>query len=320
MFFARRGPNILNNHKKCLIWLIFTSILISACGEAAAAPATRFEPCTPDKNSYADPIDSNLVRSYETGIASIGNPSEFDRIRQEVFRELVNRVYDWTDSIVIDTGQRKIEITITYIRPELVHLIVINHYLFIRNNNFTGRLDEQVKSQLSRIMARNEHIFFIVFIASQSNNHMTVNFPLSELELTNTSNLTVRREHDDHNLEKPIFLQSELEYGFFYFPMAVINNGICQTVIDKARDTSILISAPSITIDGTNYGQQSWKYKYSPLIDMTSVSPISNNKFQVVQPVDQISPIMGTLSPDNKEDQIFWIALARIIWLETLDP
>lgn len=275
----------------------------------------------PGKNSYADPIASYLIGNYENGIASIGNPGEFDRIRQDVFRELVNRLYDWIDSVVIDTGQRKIDITITYIRPELAHLIVINHYLFERNNNFTGNLNEQVKSQLSGIIARNEHIFFIAFIASPSINRVTINFPLSELELTNTSNLTVGREHDDHNLEKPIFLQNELEYGFIYIPMAVLKDGICQTVIDKDRDTSILISVPSITIDGTNYGQQSWKYKYSPLIDMSSVSPNSNNKFSLAQPVDQISPSMGSLSRDSKEDQNFWISLARIIWLETtLDP
>ena len=311
----------MNSYRKRLICLILFSILLSACGDVAAAAPTRFEPCTPEKNSYTNPIASYFVDRYEKGIASIGNPGEFDIIRQDVFRELVNRVYDWTDSVVIDTGQGKIDVTITYVRPELAQLIVINHYLFERNNNFTGNLNEQVKSQLSGLIARNEHIFFIAFIAPPSNNRVTINFPLSELELTNTSNLTVGREHDDHNLEKPIFLQNELEYGFIYIPMAVLKNGICQTVIDKDRDTSILISVPSITIDGTNYGQQSWKYKYSPLIDMSSISPNSNNKFQFDQPVDQISPAMGSLSPDNTDNQDFWIMLTRIIWSETtLDP
>jgi hypothetical protein len=310
----------VKHQQKKLIWLILLSTLISACGEVAAAPITRFEPCLPGNNSYEDAIDSYLVSIYENGVASMSDAGTFNSYKQQAFTELVNRVYAWTDSVVINAGEKNIEITITYISPDLAQIIVINDYLYQKNNNFTGRLDEQVKSQIAGIIARNEHIFFMTFIGSPSNNSVRIDFPLSELELTNTSNLTVRREHDDHNLERPILLKNELEYGFFNFPMAVIKDGSCQTVLEKARDTSIVIGAPRMMINGTDFGPQSWKYKYGPLIDMTSISNNHQNRFPLIQPVDQITPTMGSLSPGIKEDQNFWISLARIIWLETIYP
>jgi hypothetical protein len=311
----------VNHQRKTLIWLILLSALVSACGEVAAAPAPQLEPCLPGQNPYADSVDSFLLGIYENGVASINDVGQYNNYRQQAFQELVNQVRDWTDSVVINIGDRNIEIAITYFSPEVAHAVVINHYLYVRNNNFTGRLDEQVKMQLAGIIDRNENIFFITFITTPSNNTVTIDFPMGELELTNISNLTVKKEHDDYNLEKPILLQTELEYGFVYFPMAVIKDGICQTVFDKTRDTSVVISAPRVVINGLTIGPQSWKYKYGPLIDMSSLSGGGNNELAITQPVDQITPAMGSLSPGNKNDQNYWISIARMIWMETtLDP
>lgn len=311
----------MNHQRKLLILLILISTLISACGEVAAAPAPRLEPCPPEKNSYTESVDPFLVGIYENGVASINDVGQYNNYRQQAFRELVNQVHDWTDSVVINTGDRNIEIAITYFSPEVAHAVVINHYLYVRNNNFTGRLDEQVKIHLAGIINRNENVFFITFSTTPSNNAVTVDFPMSELELTNTSNLIVNKEHDDYNLEKPILLQTELEYGFTYFPMAVIKDGICQTVFDKTRDTSVVISAPRVIINGLTFGPQSWKFKYAPLIDMSSLSGGGNNELAITQPVDQITPAMVSLAPGNKNDPNYWISMARMIWMQTtLDP
>ena len=54
--------------------------------------------------------------------------------------------------------------------------------------------------------------------------------------------------------------------------MASIQNGACQAALDKNYDTRIVLSVPSIVINDTDMGPQTWEYKYAPLIEMTNVS------------------------------------------------
>lgn len=304
------------------MWLLLLSISISACGEAvAAAPATHLEACPPESNPYTEPVESHLANIYRAAVASANDVVGYNNNRHLAFTELVNLVHNWTDTVVINNGERNIEVAITYVSPELARAIVINHYLYIQNTNFITTLDGQVRTNLKGIIDRNEHVFFVTFITTPSTNGVTINFPMSELGLTNTSNLTVFREHDDYNLEKPILLQNDLEYGFFYFPMAVTKEGICKTVFDKTRDTSVVISVPRVVINGTTFAPQSWKFKYAPLIDMSSLTGGGNSGLTIENIVDKFSPGMEMLSPGNKTDTNYWISLARIIWMETtLDP
>ena len=74
--------------------------------------------------------------------------------------------------------RKNTRITITYISPEIAQLIVINHYLYKRITNLTGRLEEQVKSQMAGIVNRNEHIFFVTIMAPPSTDGITLMFPL----------------------------------------------------------------------------------------------------------------------------------------------
>lgn len=139
--------------------MVLIGTLISACGTAAAAPPSRPSPCPPDSNVYADNIDQQIVNIYENGVAYFNDKGVYNNYRQQAFNELLNQIYISTDSVDISTGDKTIRITITYISPELIHLIIINHYLYKGIINFTGRLNEQVRNQISRIINRNEHIF-----------------------------------------------------------------------------------------------------------------------------------------------------------------
>jgi hypothetical protein len=310
----------LSNSKLGGMVLIVLSMMISACeGVALAAPADP-PPCPPPENAYTYQLDPNYINFYNNGITNINDNAAYNNNREVAFKELVNRVYDWSDTVDINTGGKNVRITITYISPEIAQLIVINHYLYKQLTGFMGRLPEQVKIQMAGIINRNEHIFFVNIMASPSTDGTTLIFPLSNLSLTNTSNLTVYREHDDHNLEGPMTLKNYPEYGFVYYSMAVMNNGNCQAVLDKNRDTRIVLSVPKITIAGVEVGFQSWKYKYTPLIDMKSITG-GKNKFENLPP--------GLSTPDNTLTSFlgdpgqadFWVWLTRLIWGETiLDP
>jgi hypothetical protein len=176
---------------------------------------------------------------------------------------------------------------------------------------------------MSRIVGRNEYVFFMTFMASAYTNNTIsiIKFPLKQLDLTNTNNANVIPVHDDHILENPIDLKNGPEYGFFYFPIASIQNGACQAALDKNYDTRIVLSVPSIVINDTNMGPQTWEYKYAPLIDMTNVSGLRQNRFSLALSADQFAPKTSKLTALNLESPDFWAGLARLIWAETtLDP
>jgi hypothetical protein len=300
------------------------SVLLSACGDAPAAAPVHLPPCYPAKNAYAEPVGQQLIDIYDKSVASINDISAYDISRQNVFNELVNQVYHWSDSVDISTGEKTVRVTITYVSPELVHLIILNHYLYKRITHPPGKVGEQVKSQMSRIIGNEEYIFFIIFMSPPTNDGITIEFPLSELALTNANNLTAYVNHDDHNLERPIVLKTGLEYGFFNIPMTVTKDGNCQTVLDKNRDTRIVLSIPRIIINATDFGQQSWEYKYAPLIDVTTISAMQSNPFLLAQQVDQISPDTvqlssrtSQLSSVDLDEAGYWAAMARFIWYET---
>ena len=93
----------MNQYQK-LIWLIFFSILLSACGDAITVPTPGTTPCAPENNAYSIPISQNLIDLYENGVKSIGDPTTYNNIRQQAFNELVNLVYYLSDSVDIQSG------------------------------------------------------------------------------------------------------------------------------------------------------------------------------------------------------------------------
>jgi hypothetical protein len=318
------GPEVVNYKQKILISLMLVNYLLSACSNSnIATPTAGATPCPPESNAYGTPISDNLVALYEKAITYAGDSTAYSNVQLQAFHELVNHVYYLSDSADMQSGEKTVRITITYISPELVHIIVVNHYLYKRYIHFSGKLKDQIPNHVSRMIGRNEHVFFITFSASvYTDNSKTVfSFPLKQLRLTNTNNASFIPAHYERNLENPIDLTNGPIYGFFYYPMAITQNGPCQTVLDRNYDTSIVLSAPNFFINEEDIGAHSWDYKLAPLIDMTGVSGTHQYEFTLPLLIDQFTPKASTLTATNLKSPDFWTALARIIWLETTqDP
>jgi hypothetical protein len=314
------------------MWLILSSLLLSACAEVPAAALAHLPACYPARNVYADSIDNEYINIYNKGVASINNDiGLYNKYRQDAFDQLVDQVYHWSDSVDINVGDtegKPVRVTITYVSPRFLHLIILNHYLYKKISYPPQEVEEHVQSQMSRIISNEEHIFFIVFLAPHSNDGTTIEFPIKELSLKNANNLTSYVEHADHNLEGPISITTEPEYGFFYIPMTVMKDGSCKTVLDKDHETRIFLNVPKITIDGAGTGLLSWEYKYAPIIDMATISGTHQVKFLLAQQVDLIAPDTGQLTSISSQQPFvdlngsnYWVALARFIWyVTTLDP
>ena len=123
----------LSNSKTGGVVLIVLAIMLNGCGDVAAAAPTHFPPCPPTENAYTNPIEPNYISLYENSIVHSNDSALYDNDREAAFKELVNRVYDWSDTVDINTEGKNIRIAITYISPEIAQLIVINHYLYKRS-------------------------------------------------------------------------------------------------------------------------------------------------------------------------------------------
>jgi len=312
----------VNRYRKRLLGVVLISILICACGEVPAiVTPTPITTCDPDSNLYEDRISDQLNNIYDQAVESVTDIETYNISRQKAFKELVNYVYVLSSTADIDSDGKKFRVTITYVSPEIAQLIVINHYLYKGIIKYKGELKEQIKTQISGLIHRNEHVFFITFIALQQNDGLTIKIPINEFALTNTNNLNIQPIHYDQNLGRPILINNEPEYGFFYFPMAVMKNVTCQTVLDRTYDTRVRLNIPNIWIDDKEVGSRFWEYKYAPLIDMTTISPEHQYNFSIKQPVNQITPKTGPFSSLDLESESYWISIARMLWMEmTLDP
>ena len=83
--------------------MIVLAIMLNACGDVAAAAPAHSPPCPPAENAYTYPIGPNYISLYEDSIVHINDSALYDSYREEAFKELVNRVYDWSDTVDVNT-------------------------------------------------------------------------------------------------------------------------------------------------------------------------------------------------------------------------
>lgn len=309
----------MNRYQQGLMFLMLISILLSSCGvgDGVVPSPTPIATCPPENNVYQDFINKQLIDIYDRGVASVKDIDAYNKFRQQAFEELVNHIYASSDSREINSDGKRFRITITYINPEITQLIIVNHYLYKGIIKFVpGEMENQIKTQISGLIDKNEYVFFIIFAALQQNDGLTIRFPLNELGLTNTNDLNVFPEHYDQNLGKQISLTNEPEYGLFYFPMAVMKDVICRATLDINYDTRFRLNIPKIWVNDKEVGAQFWEFRYVPLIDMTTLSTEHQNRFSITQPIDQITPKSGPFSSLDLGTQSFWISMARMLWME----
>jgi hypothetical protein len=326
----------LINLKRGGMILIVMGTLLSACApEVSARPlyATACRPPTVEDNVYRQSPQSFLGAYYSTAFTDMdfNNPDDVQRyemIQYEAIKLLATQTERWSDSIDIPLGNKYIRITITYLCPELVHTIILNHYLFRKEGGFINAgFNAEIISQMEDIASRNEHIFSVTLTASEyeqdifNNDPLIIQLPLQSLVLTNSSNIRVIPQHDDHNLEERIDLTLTSAHGYISYPMAITANEKCEWLLNKANNTHVVISIPYIEINGTRYLTKPWLLEYVPLIHVTPNPNPGENGFQVDRNIDHYRPDKEPPLPSAAENAEYWEKLGRFIWYQTtLDP
>lgn len=319
--------------------LIMMGMLLYACAPEVSARPLYAQPCTPptlEDNIYRQTPPPILGSYYSTAFTNIdfSNPADVQRyetVQYEAFKLLVTLTERWSDSIDIHLGTKQVRITITYISPDLVQTIILNHYLLRKTNGFlNGGFDTEILSKMDSIASRNEHIFLITLTASQFEqdshiNPVFIRLPLHALVMTNSANVQVIRQHDDHNLEERIDLTNSPTYGYISFPLAVTRKvneiDICEFLLDKTTNTHLTLSIPYIEINGTQHTTRAWMFEYAPLLKIASNSYSSDNSLQVERDPRYFLPNKEPPVWMTSENAKYWENLARFIWYETtLDP
>jgi len=263
------------------------------------------------------------------------NPNDVQRyetVQYEAIKLLATLTKRWSDSVDIVQGSKYIRVTITYLSPELIYTIILNHYLFRKIGNvFNSSFEGQIASTIEELANRNEHIFFITLSASvyeqgsSPREPVIVYLPVESLVMTNSSNIQVTPQHDDHNLEERIDLTSAPAYGYISYPIAVskVSNETenCELFLNKNTNTHLTVSVPYVEINGTRHQIRSWMLEYTPLLQISLNSNLSNSVLQVEKKTENFKPDITLPLPTSTEEAEYWEKIARFIWYETtLDP
>jgi hypothetical protein len=314
--------------------LIVIGIMLSACAPAVSARTMHAAACHPptiEGNVYRQLPQTILLTNYQNSFLPQSNISYQENLtnqQYEAIRLLATLTERWSDFIDIPLESKYVRITITYLSPTLVQTIMLNHYLFRGTQTFVnGGFEAEITSKMENIANRNEHIFLATLTAStyeQSTSYtdpVIVHLPLQSLVLTNSSNVQVVPQHDDHNLEERIDLTSGPTHGYFSYPMAVTVNETCEFLLDKSTNTHIVLSIPFIDINGIHYETRPWMLDYVPPLDIALDPNPIENRLPVDKDPNHFSPhneLPVSITPVNAE---YWENLARFIWHEiTQDP
>lgn len=320
---------LLANSKIGRIVLIVMGLLLSACAPAAAASARSLyaTPCHPptlEGNPYRKDVQPALGAYYR---AAFSNPNDISTMQHEAMKLLATQTERWSDSIDFSIETKYVRATVTYLSPELIQTIILNHYLFRKNGAFTGNFESQVLSKMEPIANRNEHLFFVTLTASNYEQdtsygeHIIVQLPLNSLILTNSSNIQVDPLHDDYALEDRIDLTFAPAHGYFSFPIAVNVNGNCEFLLDETNNAHLVLSIPHVTINGTNYPTRAWTFDYVPPLALSLDSNPPEDRLQVERTLEHFCPDKEPPASITPMDEEYWEKLARFIWHEmTLDP
>lgn len=318
----------LSNSKTGGVFLIVLAIMLNACASAAGARAvyaTACHPPTVEGNVYRQPLQPILGNYYQNAFSLQSN---LTYQQYEAIKLLASQTERWSDSIDISLESKFVRITITYLSPELIQTIIVNHYLFRGIGNFSnGSLENEVASRMERIANRNEHIFLATLTAStyeQNTSYsdpVVIQLPLRSLALTNSSNVQVVPQHDDHNLEERIDLTQGPAHGSFSYPMAVMVNENCEFLLDDTTNMHLVLSIPFIDVNGTHYETRPWVLEYTSMLNIALDPNPIENRLPVDQSPEHFMPIKEPPTSITPVTPEYWETMARFIWHEvTQDP
>ena len=231
--------------------------------------------------------------------------------KNAAFQRLIYEVERWTSVQRVDFDQTsRAYLLVTFISPELVQTVSLNHIL--ASNKTTANIWVDLNNAMYQFSKREELIFMVTVIIKndtvpQASHKLEID--MKKMMLVNAENMSISPQHGDQNLDHPIDLTSAPVFGYLYYPMAVVDT-TCKQVLDPKYNTKIVIQTRGVRVDSAT-ADLSWTIPYRALLE-TGMS-IYVPTFETPEPT-HLANMQPLRDPPAGSDAVDWEEFAKFIW------
>jgi hypothetical protein len=205
------------------------------------------------------------------------------------------------------------QIMVTFLSPDLVRAVTMNEALLENPNEKNPELS--VGNSLTQLANREKLIFLLTVVSVNMNGETTIPHKLEvkadEILLLSANRLEIKPSYVEPSLDQPLDL-SQYNFGYLFYPLAVINNGVCTEVLNQKFDTNIVLTTSAVTIDNAASDPLLWAIEYKPLLDIGHSDLVTGDQNSYYesdpQPLD-IPPVTS-----DTTSRLFWQEYAKFVW------
>ncbi len=285
---------------------------------------TPFPTCIPGGEKFYTTANGVLGKQSQNAanIASqiynqyTANPSaNLALAKSQAINLLAYETMRWShvEDIKIDDSN-SVRVIMTFISPELVRAVMLNHVLFTPSSTQGQTLTDFTNSILTALDNQNEY-FFLIFIQPMTTNENTRNISIApkQIVLSNVSDLKIPTTNTESFLSRDFNLSSKPRSGLIFFPIARQQGDQCKPALDPLHDTSMVLSIESAKIADLDKSI-SWEIPFSPALSVSSAVPTPNPNAGRVGNADMPLEEWPQLAPALPVDTAYWRTLARLVW------
>jgi hypothetical protein len=255
---------------------------------------------------------SNMVTSIYSSYRN--SPETYGSAMQVAFSQLGEIIMDRSAfrDVAID-GEPRLRISVTYLDPVLIQYVVLNYTLRSNNSINIDDFKKQIQEALNSVATRNEILFIITITAPTNDNTLKVNFPISNLMLTNASKSRIPPSHNDPILSEEVDVSKETIFGYVGYPVAISSQD-CTAVMDTWT-TSVTLDLKSTSEENYPFHNLFWVIDYRPLISLpiySQATPTLDQIYDFNRLSDATAP--PTLNWNDTNLQKYWEDMGRYIW------
>ena len=260
--------------------------------------------------------------------ANLFNLEQLPNVQLEAFLRLVEVAQQWTTyaDIPVNTGgvnnQDFVRITVTFLSPELIKMVLLNHYL----GEIPTSKDifiENVNKRISYFENRKEIVFLVTLTSSYYNPSITdpdvlqISADVNEIKLFDTNGNLISLRHYDPPLGQSCCVSRGHISGYISYPMFVYRNKKCTATLNRDYATTMTLKVGNFIINGNESSPLILTLRYHSLLELEDShtldpAPILGSG-ALIEPRTKTSPPMPALGV-NSPDFLYWQNMASYIW------
>jgi len=320
--------------------------LLAACAPATPAATepqgpADLSPCndSEDPNVY-QPLGSDTIASfiYQRALlepdGDLYNLGQLPGVQLDAYLRFVESVQQWTTFVDIPVGvegvngQEFVRLTFTFLSPELIEMVLLNHYLGeapVSGDVLIQRMNEK----MSYFENRGEIVFLLTFTSSYKNfsitdpNAIRINANIDEIKLFDTNGKLIPLRHYDPHLGQACCVSRVHLSGYIGYPMFVHRNKKCTATLNRKFATTMTLQVGKFVINDHENPPMILTLRYRSLLEVEDSHKLDSRP--ILDGSSLIKPEMKTTPPlpvnrGNGADFLYWQNMASYIWWYLASP